>query len=242
VTRWAREIAVLCAAAAIASPLAVLLVLSFKDPSGAATLDNYKRAWTDASFGAALLSSTVITIATVLCVVVLGSLAAYTLARVAPRLGYRLYLLFLLGLIVPAQLGLVPLYDLVHKAHLLGTYAGIVAVYTGLQMPITVFLYTGFMRALPREHVYAALVDGATHVQTYAYVVFPLLRPVTAVVVVLNAIFVWNDFLTPLLYLAGTSKQTVPVAVYTFVGQYGTQWGPIFAAIMLATLPPLAIA
>jgi len=174
-------------------------------------------------------------------VVVLGSLAAYGLARAAPRVGYRLYLLFLLGLTLPFQLALVPLYQLAGDAGLLGSYTGIVAVYTGLQLPITVFLYTGFLRAQPREYADAALVDGATHPQVYAHVVFPLLRPVTGVVLALNAVFVWNDLLTPLLYLSGTGKETVPVVLYTFVGEFGTDWGPIFAAVVLATLPVLLV-
>jgi len=235
------DLAVLAAAAAFLYPVVVLLRLSFRGPSGDTTFENYTRAWDEAGLGRALVSSTVITIATLVCVVALGSLAAYGLARAAPRIGYRLYLLFLLGLTLPFQLALVPLYQLAGDAGLLGSYTGIVAVYTGLQLPITVFLYTGFLRAQPREYADAALVDGATHLQVFAHVVFPLLRPVTAVVLALNAVFVWNDLLTPLLYLSGSGKETVPVVLYTFVGEFGTDWGPIFAAVVLATLPVLVV-
>ena len=102
--------------------------------------------------------------------------------------------------------------------------------YTGLQVPFTIFLYTGFLRALPREYGEAALVDGATHWQSFRRITFPLLRPITGTVIILNAVFIWNDFLTPLIYLGGSPNETIPVVVYQFVGQYVSNWGYVFAA------------
>ena len=231
----------LAVAAAFLYPVFLLFSLSLRSSAGDLGFVNYTRAWEEAELGRALLNSTLITVSVLVGVVALGSLAAYGLARAAPKVGYRLYLLFLLGLTLPFQLALVPLYQLVADAGLLGTHIGIIAVYVGLQLPITIFLYTGFLRAQPREYADAALVDGASHPQVFAYVVFPLLQPVTGVVLVLNAVFVWNDFLTPLLYLSGSGKETVPVAFYTFVGEFGTEWGPIFAAVVLSTLPVLTV-
>jgi ABC-type glycerol-3-phosphate transport system permease component len=113
-------------------------------------------------------------------------------------------LLFLLGIILPFQLALIPLYQLMRDLQLLGTYTSLIIFYTGHQLPFTVFLYTGFLRALPRGYEEAALIDGASQFQAFRKIVFPLLRPVTGTVIILNAIFVWNDFLTPLLYVGGT--------------------------------------
>ena len=152
-----------------------------------------------------------------------------------------MYILFLLGIILPFQLALIPLYRLVEDAGLLGTYTSMVLFYTGLQMPFTIFLYTGFLRALPREYGEAALVDGASHWQSFHRVTFPLLRPITGTVIILNAVFVWNDFLTPLIYLGGSPNETLPVVVYQFVGQYVSNWGYIFAAVVLASLPMLLL-
>ena len=121
-----------------------------------------------------------------------------------------MYILFLLGIILPFQLALVPLYRMVSDAGLLGTYTSMVLFYTGLQAPFTIFLYTGFLRALPREYGEAALVDGATHWQSFRRVTFPLLRPITGTVIILNAVFIWNDFLTPLIYLGGSPNETHP--------------------------------
>jgi raffinose/stachyose/melibiose transport system permease protein len=152
-----------------------------------------------------------------------------------------MFLLFLLGIVLPFQLALVPLYRFMKDTGLLGSYTSMVLFYTGLQVPFTIFLYTGFLRALPREYGEAALVDGATHWQSFTRITFPLLRPITGTVIILNAVFIWNDFLTPLVYLGGTPKETLPVVVYQFVGQYVSNWGYVFAAVVMASLPILVI-
>jgi raffinose/stachyose/melibiose transport system permease protein len=230
-------------------PVYVLVSLSLKNPHeineaalslpSHAQFSNYSKAWSGATLGPALLNSTIITVLSLICLIAVGSLASYYLARTRSRLSYGMYILFLLGIILPFQLALVPLYRMVKDAGLLGTYTSMVAFYTGLQMPFTIFLYTGFLRALPREYGEAALVDGASHWQSFTRITFPLLRPITGTIVILNAVFVWNDFLTPLIYLGGSPNETVPVVVYQFVGQYVSNWGYIFAAVVVASLPIL---
>jgi raffinose/stachyose/melibiose transport system permease protein len=214
-------------------PVYVLVKLSLED-SG-----NYGGAWRDAHLGAAMLNSTIITVISLLCLIMVGSTAAYYLARTYTKLSYGMYLLFLLGIVLPFQLALVPLYKFMKDTGLLGSYASMILFYTGLQVPFTIFLYTGFLRALPREYGEAALVDGASHWQSFTRVTFPLLRPITGTVVILNAVFIWNDFVTPLVYLGGTPNETLPVVVSQFVGQYVSNWGYIFAAVVMASLPIL---
>jgi raffinose/stachyose/melibiose transport system permease protein len=249
-SRLARELALIVAAVLVLFPLYVLLALSLKTPAAISRasiapprhidVDNYRTAWHAATLGGALVNSAAITAASLLALVLLGSLAAFHLARAGTRASYRLYLLFLLGMTLPFQLAMIPLFTLVRSAGLLGGYAGVIGFSTGMQLPFTVFLYTGFLRAQPREYGDAALVDGASQLQTFIHVIFPLLRPVTATVIALNAVVIWNDFLTPLLYLGGSANETVPVVVFRFVGQYNARWGPIFAAVVLATIPLLA--
>jgi raffinose/stachyose/melibiose transport system permease protein len=232
-------------------PVYVLVNLSLKNPKeiseaslalpGSIEFENYSKAWDGASLGAAMLNSTIITVLSLLCLVAVGSLASYYLARTQTKLSYGMYLLFLLGIVLPFQLALVPLYKLIKDTGLLGSYTSMILFYTGLQMPFTIFLYTGFLRALPREYGEAALVDGASHWQSFTRVTFPLLRPITGTVIILNAVFVWNDFLTPLVYLGGTPNETLPVVVYQFVGQYVSNWGYIFAAVVVASLPILVM-
>lgn len=245
------ELVMIAAAVAFLFPVYVLLTLSVKDSHQInssplslphpATFDNFSHAWNNASLGAALFNSAVICVVSLLLLVVLGSTAAYFLARRASRLSYGLYVLFLLGIVLPFQLGMIPLYKLMDSLGWLGTYQSIIVFYTGIQLPFTVFLYTGFIRALPREYADAAQVDGATHLQAFTKVVFPLLRPITGTVVILNAVFIWNDFFTPLLYLGGSDNETVPVRVFQFVGQYVSDYGTVFAGLVLAALPIVVV-
>ncbi|GAA2444665.1 carbohydrate ABC transporter permease [Streptomyces pulveraceus] len=232
-------------------PVYALVTLALKDPRQISasplsppsppTFGNFGDAWSAASLGPALLNSTVITAVSLLLLIVLGSTGAYYLARCARGLGYGLYVLFLLGIVLPFQLGMIPLYRLVDDLGWLGTYQGMVLFYTGIQLPFTVFLYTGFIRALPQDYAQAALIDGCDHRQAFTRIVFPLLRPITGTVIILNAVFIWNDFFTPLLYLGGSDKETVPVGIFAFVGQYVSDYGLVFAGLVLAALPILIV-
>jgi raffinose/stachyose/melibiose transport system permease protein len=245
------ELLMIVAAFVIVFPIYVLVTLSLKsrgevmkDPIGLPStflFSNYEQAWNEASLGRAIVSSMIITVASGLLLILLGSLASFTLARRASRLSYATYLLFLLGLVLPFQLALIPLYQIVRDLQLIGTYWSMIGFYTGLGLPFTIFLYTGFLRSIPRDYEHAAAIDGASQLEAFAQVVFPLLRPVTGTVAILNAIFTWNDFLTPLLYLSGSDRRTIPVAVNAFVGQYVTQWALVFAALVIAITPILIV-
>ena len=248
---FALELLMIAIAIAFLFPVYALVTLSLKDPQQIAasplspptspTFANFGAAWERASFGSALLNSTLITAISVIVLIGVGSFAAYFIARCQTRLGYGLYVLFLLGIVLPFQLGMIPLFKMVDDADLLGTYQGMIIFYTGIQLPFTIFLYTGFIRALPSDYADAALIDGAGHVRAFTQVVFPLLRPITGTVLILNAVFIWNDFFTPLLYLGGSAKETIPVRIFSFVGQYVSEYGLVFAGLVLAALPILAI-
>jgi raffinose/stachyose/melibiose transport system permease protein len=245
------EILMIVVALLFLFPVYVLVNLSIKTPSEISTaalglphsaqFSNYSQAWEGAHLGAAFINSTIITVVSLVVLIIVGSTASYFLARTKSKLSYGMYILFLLGIILPFQLALVPLYRMINDAGLLGTYTSMVLFYTGLQAPFTIFLYTGFLRALPREYGEAALVDGASHWQSFTRITFPLLRPITGTVIILNAVFIWNDFITPLIYLGGSANETIPVVVFQFVGQYVSNWGYIFAAVVLATLPMLLL-
>ena len=181
-----------------------------------------------------------VTVVSVVIVLAVSSLAAYPLARATARWSRGMFLLIMLGLVLPFQLAALPLYQTMRDLGLLGTPWALVLFYSGLQVPFTTFLYIGFLRALPRDFEDAALIDGCTPLQGFRYVVFPMLKPITVTALVLNAVAVWNDFFTPLLYLSGSDQQTMPVAIAGFVGQYVTDWNLIFAALVISIVPILA--
>jgi raffinose/stachyose/melibiose transport system permease protein len=211
-------------------------------PPSHPTTSNFPKAWTgtaNGTLGDALKSSVIITFFSVLLLVAIGSVTSYAVARRPGKTGVVLYGLFVLGIILPFQLGVVPAYVALRHVHLVGTYLGLILLYTGLLLPLSVFLYTGFVRTLPREYEEAAQVDGAGRLRTFMRVVFPLLRPITGTVAILTGLIVWNDFFLSLIFLSGTRRETLPVAIYSFVGEYATVWGYVFAAVIISLGPIL---
>ena len=249
---FGRELLFLLAAAAWAVPFFILIMIALKpgdemltDPTSLPQhfdFSSFPQAWDGSggvSLGSALLNSIIITVGSVIALVAIGSVCAYVIVRRGGRMGKGMYGLFVAGIILPFQLGIVPAYVVLRELGLAGTYPGMILLYTGLLMPLTVFLYTGFVRTLPRDYEEASFVDGASRIQTFIRIVFPLLRPITATVAVLTGVMVWNDFFVQLIFLSGSQLQTLPVAVYSFVGEYVSQWNVIFAAVVVAILPVL---
>ena len=239
----------LVCALVFAFPMYLLVSLAFKpqfewakNPMGLPTswfTDNISNAWVQAKLAPAMLTSMLVVISSVLILVLLGGLAAYWIARHTSKLSNGVYLFLIAGMILPFQLALIPLYSTMRDLGLLGSPASLILFYPGLKLPLTVFLYTGFIRSLPRAYEEAATIDGASHWQTFWLVVLPMMRPITATVVILNAVFIWNDFLTPLLYLSGSAWATLPVAIYAFVGQESGDMGLVFGGLLAAMTPIL---
>lgn len=184
-----------------------------------------------------LFNSAVITAGSVIGLIVFGGACAYVLARRLTKVSTTVYYLVLVGIVVPTQLGLVPLYIGARSIGLLGSPIGMAVIYTAMLMPLAVFLYGGFVRALPTEYEEAATLDGASPLRAYVQVVFPLLAPATGTIAILTGIIVWNDFFTPLIFLNGSSAATLPVVVYSYVTGLVTNWNNIFAVLIVALIP-----
>lgn len=184
-----------------------------------------------------LFNSAVITAGAVIGLVVIGGVTAYVLTRRLTRLSTVSYYLVLVGIVVPSQLGLVPLYIGARSLGLLGSPVGMAVVYIAMLMPLAVFLYGGFVRALPTEYEDAAAIDGSSPIRTYVQIVFPLLAPATGTIAIMTGIIVWNDFFTPLIFLNGSEAATLPVVVYSYVNGIIVEWNNIFAVLIVALLP-----
>ncbi len=242
------EIAMIAAALVFAAPLYILVNVALKGdddtsapltPAFSPSFDNFVTAWKSAHLANALINSATIVVLSLLLLVLTSSLAAYTIARRTSRWSRIAFVAFLLGLLLPFQLATIPLYQLMQRLGLLGSIWGLVLFYAALLMPFSVFLYASFIRALPPEYEEAAEVDGAGPLRIFLQIVFPMMRAVTGTVIILNTITIWNDFFTPRLYLSGSGTETVTVSLYSYVGQYGTEWNLIFGGLIIASLPIL---
>jgi len=187
-----------------------------------------------------LLNSAIITAGSILVMVLLGSLTGYVISRSTQRWSRGAYLLFLIAIVLPTQLGTVPLYIGARTIGLTGSVWGMIILYSGMLLPLSIFLYAGFFRGLGTEYEEAASIDGATRTQIFFRVVLPLMSPATGTVAILAGLIVWNDFFTSLIFLGGSTSQTLPVAMYYYIGSLVSQWNQIFAIVIISMIPILA--
>jgi len=186
-----------------------------------------------------ILNSVIITGGAILGLVLFGSVAAYVIARRTRKWTTITYYLVLIAIILPAQLGTVPLYIGARSIGLTGNAFGMIVLWVGILMPLSVFLYASFFRGLSTEYEEAAVIDGASPVQAFFRVVLPLMAPATGTVAILAGLIVWNDFFNSLIFLGGSTTQTLPVAMYTYVGGLVSAWNKIFAVVIISMIPIL---
>jgi raffinose/stachyose/melibiose transport system permease protein/N-acetylglucosamine transport system permease protein len=212
-------------------------------PPTSPTLDNYREAWTTAKIGTFVLNSVIVTVVSVGVTLIVSSMAAYVLSRVQFRGRDALTTFFLLGLMIPGFLVIVPLYFLLRDLHLLGSLYGLIIVYIATQIPFSIFVLTGFFKTLPQELEEAAYVDGASALKVFAKIMLPLTGPGLASVGLLNGLAIWNEFFFALVFLTEESKLTLPVGLFrlSINAEYSAQWTPLFAGLVLAMLPVLIV-
>jgi raffinose/stachyose/melibiose transport system permease protein len=188
-----------------------------------------------------LKTSVIVTVATLVLVIPLSAMVAYYIARWDTRVARALLLFFLFGLMLPPQVVLIPTVVILQKLHLMFTYWGLILNFTAYFLPFGVFVFSGFVRTIPRELDEAAMLDGASRLKTFWRIVFPLMRPATASVLIVTAVWAWNDFISPLIILGAARGATVTTGVYLAVGQFSVDYGQEFGIMLLASLPILAL-
>lgn len=202
-----------------------------------AGLENYINGLTTSGFFAAFLRSLFITVFSVLLIVVCTSMAAWYIVRVKSKFTKLMYLLFVFSMIVPFQMVMYTMTYVVNKVNF-NNIVGIIFVYLGFGAGLAVFMMSGFVKSIPLEIEEAATIDGCSPLQTFFLVVFPILKPTAITVAILNAMWIWNDYLLPYLIL-GTDRKTIPVAIQIAMqGAYGaTDYGGLMAMLVLAIIP-----
>lgn len=187
----------------------------------------------------AFFNSTVLTVSSIAIMVVLCAMAGYVLQRRNDRATPFINFLILAGLIIPPAI--VPTIWVMDGIGLFKTMFGLILIEVALGFPFAVLLYKGFMSAIPREVDEAAVIDGCGGLRLFFSIILPLLQPVTATVIVLSAVTIFNDFTNPLYFLPGSDNVTVQLTLYNFQSQYVTQYNLLFMNILLVTIPPLVL-
>lgn len=203
----------------------------------------YGRAWRDAGLGEYFFNSVWVTCSSVALILLLGSMAAYALARFYHPLGRFTHGLFLAGLMVPAQLAMVPLFFELRALGLLESRLGLVLVYTANGLPFAIFILSGFFRSLPRALYEAAVVDGCSEAQAFWRVMLPLAKPGLVTVAIFQFIGVWKEYFFAFMLTGGAAEKTLPLGLanLAITAQYKGDQGMLFAGIVIVTVPILAI-
>ncbi|WP_462409959.1 carbohydrate ABC transporter permease [Neobacillus sp. Marseille-QA0830] len=187
----------------------------------------------------AFFNSIAITGFSIILLIILGAMAGYVLQRKVNKATPFINFLILAGLIIPPAI--VPTIWVLDGIGLFKTMPGIVLVEVALSLPFTVLLYRGFMATIPREIDEAALMDGCGRFRLFFSIILPLLKPVSATVIVLTAVGIYNDFVNPLYFYPGAENATLQLTLYNFSSMYNTQWNLLFTNILLISLPPLIL-
>ncbi len=195
-------------------------------------------------YSSSFVSSVIITAVSLILLNLLSSQAAWVLVRTKTRLSNTIFIMFVAAMVIPFQIVMFPLLTWFRDVgsafgvRLLRSYAGIILAYIGFGISQSIFLFHGFIKSIPLELEEAATIDGCRPAQTFYRIIFPILRPIHATVLVLNGIWIWNDYLLPLLILGkGNRVMTIPLAVSNFAGAYVKQWDLILTAILMAMIP-----
>jgi raffinose/stachyose/melibiose transport system permease protein len=215
-------------------PFAEILVNTTSLPKSF-SFHNYEQVWKIMNFPKVFLNSLIITVASNVGLVVISAMAAYRMVRNNNRVNQILFLLFVSAMIIPFESIMIPLVKLAGMIGFLNEIWGVVIFYFGVSLNL--FLYHGFVKSIPLEIEEAAIVDGCSVFGVFWRIIFPLLKPITVTIVLLNSLWIWNDFLLPLLIISGPETRTIPLATYSFFGQYTKQWDLALAALTLGVLP-----
>lgn len=187
----------------------------------------------------AFLNSAIITVSTIVILVLVASMTAFVLQRRGGRLTQASDKIVLAGLVAP--LSIIPTYWMLNLLGLASTIPGLVLVEVAIMFPFSTMLYKGYIASLPREIDEAAIVDGCGPWRLFFRIELSLIKPITAAVIILRSIVVYNDFINPMYFLSGSKSTTVQLCIYTFQSAFSTDWGHLFAAIVIVSLPPMIV-
>ncbi|WP_373228640.1 carbohydrate ABC transporter permease [Cohnella sp.] len=199
--------------------------------------ENYGKAWRALRFPTALSNSVFITVFSNIGVTIIAALTAYRMVRKPTKFNSAMFFVFVASMVIPFQSIMIPLVQVMRTIGLTNSLSGVAVTYWGLGLSFTIFLFHGFIKTISLEIEEAAVVDGCGAIGVFWRIVFPLLRPMTVSVVLLNTLWFWNDFLLPNLMLQKADQRTIQTAMSAFFGQFLTRWDLALPALVLGTAP-----
>lgn len=199
--------------------------------------DNYLKAWELTRFPVAFKNSLVITVISNLIIAMLSAMAAYRMVRANTVFNRVVFMIFVSAMVIPFQSIMIPLMQVVGWLNVNNSMVGLILCYLGLGIPLSIFLFHGFVKSIPLEIEEAATVDGASSYGVFVRIVLPMLKPMLVTVIILNSLWVWNDYLLPSLILQSPELRTIPLATFTFFGEYSKQWDMALPTLVLGVTP-----
>lgn len=241
------EILMLALCAVFFIPFYYLVINTFKPAQDATfspmslpiknfTLDLYKQALASINFLSSFKNSIVITVISVTIIIIIGSMAAYAIARRKNKITKILFIYFLVGFMVPIQTTLIPLFNLMSNLKLQNSIIGMIILYSSW-CNFALFMYQGFLGGVPKDLEEAALIDGCNLWKMFWRIVFPLLKPVTTTIVIFDVMWIWNDFMMPYLFISSSNKFTLIMEVYKGVGQFSNNWTVMLCTMVIVLIP-----
>lgn len=233
------------------SPIVIILINSVKgnfyiaespfslpDEETFVGFQNFIKGFTQSNFMRSFVISAFITVFSVLGIVIMTSMTAWYIVRVRTRFTKILYYLFIFSMIVPFQMVIYTMTYYAFELHL-NNPVGIILIYLGFGAGLSVFIFSGFIKSIPLELEEAAIIDGCSPIKAFFTIIFPILKPTAITVAILNAMWIWNDYLLPYLVLGSGTNKTLPVAVQmALTGGYGNKdMGALMAMLVLAVMP-----
>ncbi|MFK0521801.1 carbohydrate ABC transporter permease [Paenibacillus illinoisensis] len=204
-------------------------------------LENFKYLLTETEFPRAILNSLILTVVSIVMQILIIPMAGYAIERRNARWTNFVFLYFLAGMMIPFQAYMIPLFKELKMLGLYGSLAGPILVYIAGAIGFGCLLYTSFVKGIPKEIEEAAEIDGCSRYSIFWKIVFPLLGPVTASMIILNGLGIWNDFLMPMLVLPSGEPKTMVVEIYRYIGEFSSRWDMIFAGTALSVVPVLIV-
>jgi raffinose/stachyose/melibiose transport system permease protein len=202
-------------------------------------LQNYVEAFKTMNFLQGFINSITVTVVSVTVIVICSSMLAYFLVRWEWKMNKLIFVLLVVSMIIPFQVLMIPFVKIYGELGLLSNKWNLVFFYLGFGTALATFMYHGFIKKIPVELEEAAIIDGASPLQVFFMVVFPLLKPITTTIVILDVLWIWNDFLLPNLVLATPNQKTLPLSMFFFFGKYSADYGIAMAALAMTVVPVL---